>query len=525
MLIAMLAPLPAAATVKAIAADTGSPVSNVLTNGDAEDGTTSPVRWSTGGYQPQNATFSWDATTHHAGARSLGIGTGAVANDVSWTQNFTVPAGSTDRLYRLSGWIKTDGVTGGYGASLGNLSTFDRTVGISGTTDWTYVSMVLRASPGSQLQIAARLGHFSAVTTGRAWFDDIQMVEITPTPASEQPPAWKILVLVYPTTDFTGDGHHYAGTISDTDRNNVVAVATQWANQDVPALDSGYMVPELTVRAPSRPLTLVHDGTPTGWWPDPTTTAAERDPAFDSVIVVWNARVLDETGRQTDLNNFCGLTPGFGISQAYSTIPVTCANINTFKHEWGHSILSYHDSLSAAPKPTVNNHINPADPNAHYVHCPTGTEYVYQDEQPGNPIPNSIYNDQTGFTHDYYSGTTALAASPTQCLGIPRSAWAFGGPATLAGDPNPPSISVADAAVLEGDFGTTQLSFPITLSHATSQPVSVSYQTTPGTATSPWRASHIPDSGPNKVRPGMEGDECQNGAGNTRLSSRPKRRR
>jgi hypothetical protein len=47
----------------------------------------------------------------------------------------------------------------------------------------------------------------------------------------------------------------------------------------------------------------------------------------------------------------------------------------------------------------------------------------------------------------------------------------------------------------------------------------------PGVLTPDWRASHIPDSGPNKVRPGMEGDECQNGAGNTRLSSRPKRRR
>ena len=40
-----------------------------------------------------------------------------------------------------------------------------------------------------------------------------------------------------------------------------------------------------------------------------------------------------------------------------------------------------------------------------------------------------------------------------------------------------------------------------------------------------WRASHIPDSGPNKVRPGMEGDECQNGAESTRLNSRTKQRR
>ncbi len=30
-----------------------------------------------------------------------------------------------------------------------------------------------------------------------------------------------------------------------------------------------------------------------------------------------------------------------------------------------------------------------------------------------------------------------------------------------------------------------------------------------------WRASHLPDSGPNKVRPGMEDAECQNGAGSS----------
>jgi hypothetical protein len=35
-----------------------------------------------------------------------------------------------------------------------------------------------------------------------------------------------------------------------------------------------------------------------------------------------------------------------------------------------------------------------------------------------------------------------------------------------------------------------------------------------------WRASRIPDSGPNKVRPGMEDGKWWNGAENSRLSSR-----
>lgn len=38
-----------------------------------------------------------------------------------------------------------------------------------------------------------------------------------------------------------------------------------------------------------------------------------------------------------------------------------------------------------------------------------------------------------------------------------------------------------------------------------------------------WRASQIPDTGPNNVRIGTEGSKCQNDAGSTRLSLRMKR--
>lgn len=79
-----------------------------------------------------------------------------------------------------------------------------------------------------------------------------------------------------------------------------------------------------------------------------------------------------------------------------------------------------------------------------YVHCRTGEGYVLVDETQDEPIPNSIYNDRSGFTHDYYSGTTALASDPHSCLGITRAAWASGGPVT-EGRGN--AASAADATV------------------------------------------------------------------------------
>jgi hypothetical protein len=48
-----------------------------------------------------------------------------------------------------------------------------------------------------------------------------------------------------------------------------------------------------------------------------------------------------------------------------------------------------------------------------------------------------------------------------------------------------PALSVGDASGVEGNAGTTTLSFPVTLSAAGSQPVSVSFTTADGTATAP----------------------------------------
>ena len=101
---------------------------------------------------------------------------------------------------------------------------------------------------------------------------------------------------------------------------------------------------------------------------------------------------------------------------------------NVFKHEWGHSILFYYDAAGTAPKPTVDNHIN--DTTNRYVHCGSGAPYILLDDSDSVPITNSIYNDRSGFTHDYYSGTTATPDHPDRCLGVTPAAWASGWPVT-----------------------------------------------------------------------------------------------
>jgi hypothetical protein len=127
-----------------------------------------------------------------------------------------------------------------------------------------------------------------------------------------------------------------------------------------------------------------------------------------------------------------------GTGQTYDAIYadfVQSNQRNVFKHEWGHSILFYYDAAGTAPKPAVDNHIN--NTTNQYVNCQTGLPYILVDETDDNPIPNSIYNNLSGFTHDYYSGETATADLPYRCLGITPAAWASGGPVTRPADGSP----------------------------------------------------------------------------------------
>ena len=258
-------------------------------------------------------------------------------------------------------------------------------------------------------------------------------------------PPWKILVLIYEHTDFSfADGAISRRVVADLTAEETAFAAFEAAafvRRDIPALDSHQMRPALEVRYPG---TIVDLEPFCGWWPAPWRIAGELDPAFDSVIVIWDSTGTDiNSGQPYNLQNCGGLTLPNGAGQTFSTLQIDAYPPNRFrntlKHEWGHSILFYYEATGTAPAPAVDNH----QPDA-YVHCRTGEGYVLVDETQDEPIRNSIYNDRSGFTHDYYSGTTALASDPDSCLGITRAAWASGGPVT---EGRGSAASAADAAV------------------------------------------------------------------------------
>ena len=146
-------------------------ISPILVNGSFEydsDGDDNPDDWII--YEPVELDF----TESVDGQYSAKIESTAVINNINRQYVDLEP----DTTYTLSGWIKTENVTGGGGAQVypydyGGVIDPSKWIRVEGTTDWTYYSMQFTtgADPSN-----ARINFRLYVATGTAWFDNINLV-------------------------------------------------------------------------------------------------------------------------------------------------------------------------------------------------------------------------------------------------------------------------------------------------------------------------------------------------------------
>jgi hypothetical protein len=248
-------------------------------------------------------------------------------------------------------------------------------------------------------------------------------------------PRWRVQVLIYPKvqmkwTDANG-AHDVSTEMTASEIDRSISASKRFFEVDVPALNSGQMLPLLTISIKSAP--LIRLAPPDCFWPDPGAVQADLAPTqYDASILIWKDDGWDQIQRRfVSLACYGGLAWPRGTGQTYATFLLKMFSLeqrNVFKHEWGHSILFYYDSSGTAPRPAVNNHIN--DTNTRYLSCHSRQPYILLDDSDTSPIPNSIYYNLSGFTHDYYSGLTATADQPDRCLGLNAATWASGGPVT-----------------------------------------------------------------------------------------------
>jgi len=136
--------------------------------GDAPEGWTTRV-WSGAGE------FS-SVAEGRGGSRAVRIAS-ADGGDLSWQATVPVRRGA---VYRLSGWIRTEGVAAGTGrGALLNVHALDGTAtpAVIGTRDWTRVESIVRVGSRDAITVHCLFGGWGR-STGAAIYDDLRLEEI-----------------------------------------------------------------------------------------------------------------------------------------------------------------------------------------------------------------------------------------------------------------------------------------------------------------------------------------------------------
>jgi hypothetical protein len=153
-----------------------APQPNLLSNPSFEGGMSgTPTYWQRDVFR-QTSTLTWDDSVVFAGQRSIRISS-ETPNDARWIQTVRVKPYT---LYELSGWIRTENTTlseqaVSAGANLSLMGTFTYTEPLLGTHDWTYRRLVFNSGDSQEVTIAARVGFYSGISSGTAWFDNLRL--------------------------------------------------------------------------------------------------------------------------------------------------------------------------------------------------------------------------------------------------------------------------------------------------------------------------------------------------------------
>ncbi len=137
--------------------------------------------WEISTWKNRPSQVSVSSDVFHEGSGALRIQVTEDADDVSVYQAVAVIPNSK---YRLTGWIRTEGVmvdpneSGTTGAILNIFDREDSSESILGTSDWKQVTLEFHSGDQNVLNIGCRLGHHGRSCTGTAWFDDLKLEKV-----------------------------------------------------------------------------------------------------------------------------------------------------------------------------------------------------------------------------------------------------------------------------------------------------------------------------------------------------------
>ena len=164
-----------AGTLNVIRYETGE---NLIRNASFENGLEG---WSFRNYSGPAAEVDGERETAKANIRS-GKGSLRLGSRVGHDTSYNTPVKlNSGRKYRLSAWIKTEGIQGAHGALLNvhELQHAGKTKALQKKNDWLEVEKVFTAPRSGNFTINCLLGGWGK-SKGTAWFDDLSLTEYKP---------------------------------------------------------------------------------------------------------------------------------------------------------------------------------------------------------------------------------------------------------------------------------------------------------------------------------------------------------
>ena len=166
----------------------GLSAQNLVSNPSFEelsaDGT--PAKWRPmGWYQDSSITVhTVDTSVAHSGSNSALVNN-LKNNHAYYVQQVNLQPNTS---YRLSGWIRTENIGEGIdGAGISILDKFETGGDVRGTvSSWQQVQLFVQTTSGiTSAQVMLQIGNYGAENSGKAWFDDIELVKVDNIPEGE----------------------------------------------------------------------------------------------------------------------------------------------------------------------------------------------------------------------------------------------------------------------------------------------------------------------------------------------------
>ncbi len=158
----------------------------ILLNADLSKGSGGqPDEWRTEAWinEPSAVTFNW---THPPAGGPGELEVDAVkADDARWMQSLALKPG----WYYFTAEIRTENVAAqNSGATISVMEDGIMSPEIKGTTNWTKVGFYMRVGKkGADIEVALRVGGFGSLNTGKAFFRNASVLEVTAPPTDAKP--------------------------------------------------------------------------------------------------------------------------------------------------------------------------------------------------------------------------------------------------------------------------------------------------------------------------------------------------